>query len=141
MIMKNLKWAVLPVVALMTGATATVSAQDGTSALTLPSSEFAPMQRFDTNYEEPKDMAEFYVQTLGLSARDAEYEEGRNPRNPRHKVVIATVEGIDDPKVSAVQWRLELKAEGGGWEAVEAGLRRKCQNGPNANQWTREVCP
>lgn len=141
MIIKNSKWTVLPVIALMTGATATVSAQDGASALSLPANEFAPMQRFDVNYEEPEDMAEFYVQTLGLSVRDAEFEEGRNPRNRKHKVVIATVEGIDDPKVNAVQWRLEMKAEGGGWEAVSAGLRRKCQNGPNTNQWTRDVCP
>lgn len=141
MIMKSSKLAVLPVIALLGGAAVTASAQDAESALMLPSSEFAPMQRFDTNYEKPQDMAEFYVQMLGLSARDAEYEEGRNPRNRNHKVVIATVEGIDDPKVNAVQWRLELKAESGGWEAVDAGLRRKCQNGPNTNQWTREVCP
>lgn len=141
MITRHAKWAILPALAALAGTAATASAEDGTSAISLPSSEFAPMQRYNISYQDPEDLAEFYLRTLGLKIRDADLEQGRNPRNPRHKVVIATVKGINDPQVNAIQWRLELKSEGGYWEAVEAGLRRKCQNGPNPNQWTRELCP
>ena len=141
MITKHAKWAILPVIAALTGASAIASAEDSASAINLPSSDFAPMQRFNISYQDPEDIAEFYLRTLGLKKRDADIEEGRDPRNPKHKVVIATVKGIDDTLVNAIQWRLELKSDGGYWEAVEAGLRRKCRNGPNANQWTRELCP
>lgn len=141
MITTNVKWAALPVVAALACSGAALSAEDGKAALMLPASDFAPMQRINIAYDDPKDMAELYVRTLGLSARDAEYEEGRNPRDTRNKVVIATVKGINDPQVNAIQWRIEMKSEGGNWEAVKAGLRRKCQNGPDANTWTKELCP
>ena len=141
MITKHAKWAILPVIAALTGASAIASAEDSASAINLPSSDFAPMQRFNISYQDPEDIAEFYLRTLGLKKRDADIEEGRDPRNPKHKVVIATVEGIDDAMVNAIQWRLELKSQGGYWEAVEAGLRRKCRNGPNTDRWTRELCP
>lgn len=141
MITSKIKWATAPALAVLVCTGAALSAQDDKAALMLPASDFAPMQRLDITYQDPKDMAELYVQTLGLSPRDADYEEGRNPRNTRHKVVIATVTNIADPLVNAVQWRIEMKADGGYWEAVEAGLRRKCKNGPNVNTWTRELCP
>ena len=141
MIIKSAKSAILPVIALLASTPATVSADDSANALSLPSSDFSPMQRYNISYQDPEDLAEFYLRTLGLKIRDADVEEGRNPNNPKHKVVIATVEGIDDALVNAIQWRLELKSEGGYWEAVEAGLRRTCRNGPNTNQWTRDLCP
>ena len=141
MIIKHAKAAILPAIAALTVTPASLSAEESASAMSLPSSEFAPMQRYNISYQDPEDIAEFYLRTLGLKMRDADVEEGRNPRNPKHKIVIATVKGINDPTVNAIQWRLELKSEGGYWEAVDAGLRRKCSNGPNANQWTRELCP
>ena len=141
MIIKNAKAVILPAITALTVVPASLSAECSTSAISLPSGEFAPMQRYNISYQDPEDIAEFYLRTLGLKIRDADVEEGRNPRNPRHKVVIATVKGIDDPMVNAIQWRLELRSEGGYWEAVEAGLRRKCRNGSNANKWTRELCP
>lgn len=139
---KNISaWALAPAAACLTLSAAPLSADEVESAVALPASEFAPQQRFAITYDEPKDVAEFYVRTLGLSPRDADYEEGRNPRNPRHKVVIATVQNINDPTVTAIQWRIELKAQSGAWEAVEAGLRRKCRKGSNSDAWTRETCP
>lgn len=135
------KLALITAISLAAGGLSPLSAQDGESALDLPSSEFKPMQRYDINYEKPRDMAEFYVRTLGLPPRAAKYEQGRDPGNPKQRIVIATVNRIADPQVKAIQWRIALKAQGGGWETVEAGLRRKCQNGPNTNEWTSELCP
>ncbi|MEE4201268.1 hypothetical protein [Erythrobacter sp.] len=131
----------LSAIALTMGGAAMVSANESQSALTLPASEFVPMQRYAVTYEEPVEMAKFYVRQLDLPVREAQFEEGRSPYIPNHKVVIATVDGIENPTVKAIQWRIELKADGNAWEAVAAGLRRMCQNGPNTDTWTTDTCP
>ena len=57
------------------------------------------------------------------------------------RLLFVTVEGIEDNAVTGVQWRLGVKSVEGQWQAIEAGLRRKCLRGDNAGEWTKDVCP
>ncbi|MBD2843156.1 hypothetical protein [Erythrobacter rubeus] len=130
--------ASLPFAAFLAGLPVAVSAEEAD----VPSaSAFAPMQRYAIAYPEPRDVAEFYVRDLGMKARAADFEEFDHPNDRSMRIVLVTVDGIADDTVGAVQLRLGLRFSEGSWEAVEAGMRRKCQRGANAGEWTREVCP
>lgn len=105
-------------------------------------SDFNAIQRYAIAYDEPRDVAEFYVRDAGLNPRDASFEEIDDPSRRSDKIVLATVEGIHGP-VQGVQWRLHLRfnVSDSSWETVEAGMRRKCASGQTAGEWTKEVCP
>lgn len=118
-------------------AATTVVADEGVPS----ASDFNTLQRYAIGFDEPREAAELYIKDFGLKPRDAKYDiiDGANRRSD--KILIATIEGIEDPTVQGVQWRLLIRFSEGNWEAVEAGMRRKCHNGANAGQWTKDVCP
>ncbi len=86
-------------------------------------------------------MAEFYLRDYGFRPRHAEFEEIDHPTDRSMRIVLMTVDGIADDAVKGVQWRFGMRTSAGSWEAVEAGMRRKCQRGDNAGKWTKAVCP
>ncbi|MEM6499024.1 MAG: hypothetical protein AAF709_20165 [Pseudomonadota bacterium] len=136
--MKRTLLAALLVSAGISGGAASLSAE---TAEVPPSSAFNPIQRFAISYDEPRDIAEFYVREFGLKARDAKFEEVPHPSQTSMRIMLVTAEGLKDDSVEGLQMRLDLRFASGNWEAVEAGMRRKCYRGPNAGEWTRDVCP
>lgn len=116
-------------------------AEDANSAKAPPVTAFSPIQRYAITYDDPRDVAEFYLRDLGIKARDAQFEEIDHPSDVSMRVVLVTVDGIRDDSVRGIQLRLGVRASAGSWEAVEAGMRRKCYRGENAGQWTKGVCP
>ena len=136
--MKKALFAILPT-ALVAGVLGTaVSAED----IEVPNaSEFNYINRYAIAYDKPRDLAEFYLRDAGFSKYDADIDVVEDPANPDRRVVIITVEPIKNTQVKGMQWRLGIRSVARRWEAVEAGMRRKCVSGPNADKWTRDVCP
>ncbi len=132
--------AIMPVAALLAGG-ATLSAENADSAQIPPASEFNTIQRYAISYDDPRDVAEFYLRDYGFRPRHAEFEEIDHPTDRSMRIVLMTVDGIADDAVKGVQWRFGMRTSAGSWEAVEAGMRRKCQRGDNAGKWTKAVCP
>ena len=130
----------LPLTALIVGVSA-LSAQDADSKMAPPKSDFAPIERFAIAYEEPRQMAEFYVRDYGINPYDAEYKELRDPEDPYMRVWMVTVDGIADNSVKGIQFRLGLRADRGSWRTIDAGVRRKCYRGENVDSWTTDTCP
>ena len=56
-------------------------------------------------------------------------------------MLVTVADGLQDPSIRGIQLRFDLRNSPDGWEAVEVGLRRKCQRGPDMENWTRDVCP
>ena len=104
-------------------------------------SEFNHIQRYAIAYDKPRDLAHFYLREAGFKKYDAEIEVVDDPANSDRRVIIMTVEPIANAQVKGMQWRFGIRSNARRWEAVEAGMRRKCVSGPNADQWTRDVCP
>ncbi|MEL6531284.1 MAG: hypothetical protein AAFQ27_15100, partial [Pseudomonadota bacterium] len=100
-----------------------------------------PIQRYAITYDDPRDVAEFYLRDFGIKARDAEFAEVEHPSDVAMRIVMVTVDGIRDDSVKGIQLRLGVRASAGSWEAVEAGIRRKCYRGDKAGQWQKDVCP
>lgn len=50
-------------------------------------------------------------------------------------------ENIPDDSVAAGHVRVEFRQEPEGWFPTNAYRRSMCRRGPNANQWTAELCP
>ncbi len=139
--MKNALFAALPVAALLAGGSTALSAGSGEATVAPPASEFSPMQRYDIAYDKPRDVAEFYLKDFGFRKYDADFEDLDHDADSNMRVVLVTVDGIRDDSVGGVQMRFGLRASRGSWEAVEAGMRRKCRRGENAGKWTKDVCP
>ncbi len=139
--MKKYLLATLPVAGLLVGGASVLHAEDTKSAEAPPVSAFSPIQRYAISYDDPRDIAEFYLRDFGIKARDAEFEEIDHPSDVSMRIVMVTVDGIRDDSVQGIQLRLGVRASAGSWEAVEAGMRRKCYRGDNAGQWTKGVCP
>lgn len=133
--------AAAPLAALLAGGATVLSAENPGSGGVPSANEFNPIQRYAITYDDPRDVAEFYLRDFGLKAYDAEFQELDHPSDASMRVVLVTVDGIRDDVVQGVQWRFGVRASAGSWEAVEAGMRRKCYRGQNAHQWTRDVCP
>lgn len=104
-------------------------------------SEFNYIERYAIAYDKPRDLAEFYLREAGFKKYDADFLVVEDPNNPDRRVMIVTVEPIANKQVKGMQWRFGIRSNARRWEAVEAGMRRKCVSGPNADQWTRDVCP
>lgn len=136
--MRTFGKAAVSVVALLAGASS-VAAED--SNMAPPASEFAQIERFAIAYEEPRQMAEFYVRDYGINPYDADFKELRHPEDPDMRVWIVTVDGLADDSVKGIQFRLGLRADRGNWKTMEAGVRRKCYRGENIENWTTNVCP
>jgi len=137
--MKTFGMTALSMAALLAGTTA-VSAQKSDKTAP-PASDFSPIERFAISYDDPHDMAKFYLRDFGIRARDADFDESRDPADPNIKVMLITVDGIADDSVKGLQMRLGMRASQGGWETIEAGVRRKCRRGDEAGSWTKNVCP
>ena len=138
---KKSLFVTLPVAALLAGGAATLSAESSEIEIAPPASEFVPIQRYAISYSEPRDVAEFYLKDFGFKTYDAKFTELDHNADQNMRVVLVTVDGIKDDAVRGVQWRFGLRPSAGSWEAVEAGIRRKCQRGDNTDQWTKDVCP
>lgn len=135
--MKTFGWTALTLAAALAGTTALSAKKDAAP----PATAFTPIERFAISYDSPQDMAEFYLRDFGIRPRDADFEQSRDPANPDIKVMLVTVDGIADDAVQGLQMRLGLRASQGGWETIEAGVRRKCRRGDQAGTWTKNVCP
>jgi len=125
---------------LLSGATALSANESGDDAVP-PQDAFTPIERYGITYDKPRDIAEFYLQQFGLHRNDADLNEIRHPTDRSMRIIFVTVDEVEDDSVQGVQWRLGVKFSEGQWQAVEAGLRRKCHRGPNAGEWTKDVCP
>lgn len=106
-----------------------------------PASAFHPIQRYAISYDEPRDLAEFYLSDAGLKAYHADFREFDHPGDASMRVMLVTIDGIRSEAVGGVQWRFAMRFSKGSWEAEEAGIRRKCNRGANVDKWTRDVCP
>jgi len=137
--MKTFGLTALSMAALLAGATTVLAQKSDKTAP--PASEFSPIERFAISYDSPHDMAKFYLRDFGIRPRDADFDESRDPADPNIKVMLVTVDGIADDSVRGLQMRLGLRASQGGWETIEAGVRRKCRRGNDAGSWTKSVCP
>ncbi len=131
----------LSMAALLAGGATALSAESGETASMPPASEFNTIQRYAISYDDPRDVAEFYLRDYGFRPRHASFDEVDHPTERSMRIVLVTVDGIADEAVRGVQWRFGMRTSAGSWEAVEAGMRRKCQRGDNAGQWTKAVCP
>lgn len=127
--------------ALLLSSAAALSAQDGDVAEVPPQDAFTPIERYGITYDKPRDIAEFYLKQFGLHRNDADLHEIRHPTERSMRILYVTVDKVEDASVQGVQWRLGVKFSEGQWQAVEAGLRRKCRRGSNAGEWTKDVCP
>ncbi|MBV7265537.1 hypothetical protein [Erythrobacter ani] len=130
-----------PVAALFMGGAGTPSAEASETAELPPISAFAPIQRYAISHDEPHDHVDFYLRDYGMRANGAVIAEMAHEKDPNLRVVLVTIDDMEDDAIAGVQWRFDLRSSAGRWKAVEAGMRRKCQRGPNAGEWTREVCP
>lgn len=126
---------------LLLGGATSLSAQGGEVSEVPPESAFFHVQRYAITYEEPRDIAEFYIREFRFKKYDAKIEEIRHPSDRSMRIVFITLNDIDDAAVQGVQLRLGLKFSEGQWQAVEAGMRRKCARGESAGEWTKSVCP
>ena len=133
--------AALPIAAGCTFGAAVLSAKSGEDRVAPPATEFAPMQRYAIGFDKPRDVAEFYMRDFGFSQYDADFTELDHDADSRMRVVLVTVDGIEDDAVQGIQMRFGMRPSEGSWEAVEAGLRRKCYRGENAGKWTKDTCP
>lgn len=134
-------FAALPAATLLFGGATVLFAVDSEAAEIPPSSAFNPVQRYAISYDDPRDVAEFYLRDIGIKPRDAEFHEVAHPSDVSVRIMLVTVDGIEDDAVQGIQWRFGMRTSEGSWEAVEAGMRRKCYRGANAGQWQKEVCP
>ncbi|MEM7701348.1 MAG: hypothetical protein AAF251_05370 [Pseudomonadota bacterium] len=139
--MKTFGWTAATTALAMAAALAGTSAVSAKKDAAPPASAFTPIERFAISYDSPRDMAEFYLRDFGIRPRDADFDESRDPADPNIKVMLVTVNGIADDSVKGIQMRLGLRASQGGWETIEAGVRRKCRRGDEAGNWTKSVCP
>lgn len=138
MMRKTTAFAALPIAALLAAGSSVLSADEGK----VPSaSEFAPIERYGITYDEPRDMAEFYLREYGLKLRHADIEELDHPTDATMRVMLVTVNGIRSDSLNGVQFRLGIRANRGSWETAEAGMRRKCNRGESMGEWTKAVCP
>ncbi len=127
--------------ALLLSGAAALSANDGAVEAIPAQDAFTPIERYGISYDKPRDIAEFYLKQFGLHRNDADLHEIRHPSDRSMRILFVTVDEVEDASVQGVQWRLGVKFSEGQWQAVEAGLRRKCHRGPNAGEWTKDVCP
>ena len=132
---------VLTFAAFAAGASPALSAKGDGDKVAPPASEFAPIQRYAIAYDRPRDLAEFYLREFGLKTYGAKIEQLDHPTNSDMRVMLITIDPIKSGMVTAVQWRFDLSSSGGMWRTDTAGMRRKCSNGSNPDEWTREVCP
>ncbi len=139
--MKRTLLAILPAVALFVGGATVLSAAGSETAEIPPANAFNPIQRYAISYDHPRDVAEFYIVDFGIKPRDAEFQEVAHPSDVSMRIMLVTVDGLRDDSVQGIQWRFGMRASKGSWEAVEAGMRRKCYRGDNAGQWQKDVCP
>ena len=131
----------LAAVGLMVGGAVSLSAESAETSGLPAEDAFTPIERYGITYDKPRDIAEFYLKQFGLHRNDADLHEVRHPTDRSMRILIVTVDEVEDASVGGVQWRLGVKVSAGQWQAVEAGIRRKCLRGDNAGQWTKDVCP
>ena len=103
--------------------------------------EFAPIQRYAIAYDEPRDLARFYLREAGFFKYDGEIEVLTDPADTDRRVMLVTVEPLADAKVKGVQYRFAIRSVARRWQAEDAGMRRKCQSGTDADRWTTDTCP
>lgn len=125
---------------LMSGAAA-LSANESADDAIPPQDAFTPIERYGITYDEPRDIADFYLRQFDVHRNDADVSEIRHPTDRSMRIILVTVDDVKDESVKGVQLRLGVKFSEGQWQAIEAGLRRKCHRGPNAGEWTKGVCP
>ena len=125
---------------LFAGGSSMLSAQNSDADTAPPADAFSPIQRYAIAFDQPRDLAEFYLRDFGLKPYGADIEELPHPANPNMRVLLITLDPIKSGAVRGVQWRFDISANEGAWRSETAGIRRKCANGPNAGQWTRDVC-
>ncbi|MEO1731056.1 MAG: hypothetical protein AAFR64_09975 [Pseudomonadota bacterium] len=134
-------FGLLTAATLFAGGATALSAKGDSDKTAPPASDFAPIQRYAIAYDRPRDLAEFYLSEFGLKTYGAKIEQLDHPTNPDMRVMLITIDPIEDGSVNGVQWRFDLSSNGGMWRTETAGMRRKCSKGANPNEWTREVCP
>ncbi|MBT8389776.1 MAG: hypothetical protein HKP43_02625 [Altererythrobacter sp.] len=127
--------------ALLLSGAAALSAGNSAADAVPPQDAFTPIERYGITYDKPRDIAEFYLNQFGLHRNDANLREVRHPSDRSMRILIVTVDEVEDPSVTGVQWRLGARFSEGQWQAIEAGMRRKCARGENAGEWTKSVCP
>ena len=125
----------------LVGGAAALSASNPEEGAVPPQDAFTPIERYGITYDKPRDIAEFYLNQFGLHRNDANLREVRHPSDRSMRILIVTVDEVEDPSVTGVQWRLGARFSEGQWQAIEAGMRRKCARGENAGEWTKSVCP
>ncbi|MEM1195344.1 MAG: hypothetical protein AAGH57_04520 [Pseudomonadota bacterium] len=103
-------------------------------------SAFSPIQRYAIAFDQPRDLAEFYLRDFGLKTYGTKIQELDHPTDPNMRVLLITLDPVEGDAVTAVQWRFDISSDKGMWRTETAGIRRKCPNGPNAGEWTRDVC-
>jgi len=139
--MKRKLLAALPIAALLAGGSSALTAQSTGSAEAPSQDAFAPIARYAITYDHPRDLAEFYLRDFGFKPGDANIAQFDDPRDSSRRVVVVTVDDVEDEAVRSLQLRLGMRASSGSWETTDAGMRRKCNRGPNTDAWTRDVCP
>lgn len=106
-----------------------------------PASDFTPIQRYGITFDEPRGVAEFYLREFDLKPKSQQFDTLDHPTDSTLRVVMVTIEPVEDDALKGVQFRFGMKRTATHWEAVEAGMRRKCARGDDTENWTRSVCP
>lgn len=139
--MKNAVLVSLTVLAFCAGS-ASAQMPDESLAAEIPTADaFNPIQRYAIVFDKPRDVAEFYLKNDEFNPYHADFEVIDDPSSSTDRILFATIDGIKDDAVQGIQWRFRMRPSEGRWEAVEAGMRRKCYRGENAGEWTRDLCP
>jgi hypothetical protein len=125
----------------LVGGAVALSASNPEEGAVPPQDAFTPIERYGITYDKPRDIAEFYLEQFGLHRNDADVHEVRHPGNRSMRILIVTADEVENHSVTGAQWRLGVRFSNGQWQAVEAGMRRKCARGEDAGQWTKSVCP
>ena len=87
---------------LFAGGSSMLSAQNSDADTAPPADAFSPIQRYAIAFDQPRDLAEFYLRDFGLKPYGADIEELPHPANPNMRVLLITLDPIKSGAVRGV---------------------------------------
>lgn len=109
--------------------------------LDAPAADYRPLDAPGGVFDTPEAVVAYYARQEGFAVADAEVEVGRDATGRADRIVLFTLDALEDDSVSARQYRIALTHTDIGYRPVAAGQRFQCARGSNAGEWTRELCP
>jgi len=104
-----------------------------------PNATFNALQLPAGAFASPREVIAHYLEPLGRSEAD-EQEVGNYSGGSGDRLLLFSVEGLEDDSVSGEQFRVVLDQADDGLRVVSAGVRYRCARG-DADNWTASTCP